>query len=428
MKYLAGAIALTIAVTAVAIFSRPILPIDETRYVSVAWEAYATGDLLVSHKNGETYAHKPPLLFWLINASWAIFGVSEIAARIVAPLAGLLCLPLVRRIAQQLWPTEASVANYSPFILASFSVWLLFAPLTMFDTLLTLSALIAVCGMLQVVASGKFLGWAVMGIGMGLGILTKGPVIFVSTLPLALLAIWWKPPRVRDGDESCGDLAKLNPTSRQLSLKAVGCWSSGWRWYVGLVASVTIAAMIGLSWAIPSALAGGEEYANELLWGQTAGRVTKSFSHRHPFYWYVPILPLCLMPWLFLGTVWRGARLVKLDWGMRLLACWIVAPLCIFSLISGKQVHYLMPIFPACALMIARAISLVQQPVPRGDVMLLASGTCLLGLVPLAFNFVPQLGQLGLANIVPNYFIPLIMLIAIGIYLVCSHSVQRVVL
>ena len=35
---------------------RPILPIDETRYVSVAWEMWARGDFLVPHLNGSPYS------------------------------------------------------------------------------------------------------------------------------------------------------------------------------------------------------------------------------------------------------------------------------------------------------------------------------------------------------------------------------------
>ena len=51
---------------------RPVLPIDETRYLSVAWEMWLRGDFLVPHLNGEPYSHKPPLLFWLMNAASAL--------------------------------------------------------------------------------------------------------------------------------------------------------------------------------------------------------------------------------------------------------------------------------------------------------------------------------------------------------------------
>ena len=51
--------------TGVAFVSRPMTPIDETRYISVAWEMWLRGDFLVPFKNGATYSHKPPLMIWL---------------------------------------------------------------------------------------------------------------------------------------------------------------------------------------------------------------------------------------------------------------------------------------------------------------------------------------------------------------------------
>ena len=61
----------------IALLYRQALPIDETRYLSVAWEMWMRGDFLVPHINGDPYAHKPPLLFWIINSSWFVFGVGE---------------------------------------------------------------------------------------------------------------------------------------------------------------------------------------------------------------------------------------------------------------------------------------------------------------------------------------------------------------
>ena len=63
---------LWLAVVVAALFSRTLWPVDETRYASVAWEMWLRGDLLVPHLNGETYSHKPPLLFWLIQLGWSV--------------------------------------------------------------------------------------------------------------------------------------------------------------------------------------------------------------------------------------------------------------------------------------------------------------------------------------------------------------------
>ena len=64
---------------------RPLLPIDETRYLSVAWEMHQSGDIAHLTRNLEPYSHKPPLLFWLINLVWLVTGVSELAGRLIGP-------------------------------------------------------------------------------------------------------------------------------------------------------------------------------------------------------------------------------------------------------------------------------------------------------------------------------------------------------
>jgi 4-amino-4-deoxy-L-arabinose transferase-like glycosyltransferase len=60
----------------VALTVRPLLPVDETRYLSVAWEMWLRHDWLVPHLNGSPYPDKPPLLFWGILLGWRVFGVN----------------------------------------------------------------------------------------------------------------------------------------------------------------------------------------------------------------------------------------------------------------------------------------------------------------------------------------------------------------
>ena len=65
---------LWLVVMAAGLALRPPLPVDETRYLAVAWEMWRDGNFLVPHLNGEAYSHKPPLLFWLINLGWGYSG------------------------------------------------------------------------------------------------------------------------------------------------------------------------------------------------------------------------------------------------------------------------------------------------------------------------------------------------------------------
>ena len=379
MRYLLWSVVLAAMLTAVVVISRPILPVDETRYLSVAWEAHQRGDYLVSHLNGEPYSHKPPLLFWLINAVWSVTGVCELAGRLVAPASGLMCLVLTSLITRRLWPQNLLLIQLAPVVHVSLMLWIVFCPLTMFDTLLTCCSLCSLLGLLYASEGRTYRGWMLAGFGMGLGILSKGPVVLVHVLPAAVMAPWWS-----------DSVRSRMP-----------------RWYAGLFGAILLAAAIGLAWAIPSASAGGAKYSNELLFGQTAGRMVNSFAHRQPFWWYLPWLPLCLMPWISFGAVWRGFRLTTFDNGMRFLVCCVGGSLLILTLVSGKQIYYLLPMFPPCAMILARLMTSVDT-VSRRDLAFIVPGTIGMALLPAVFNSVPELTRTRLTGILENsYAIPL---------------------
>lgn len=380
MRYLLWTICLAILLILTEVFSRPLLAPDETRYMSVAWEAHVSGDHLVSHLNTTTYAHKPPLLFWLINAVWYVTGLSEYAARLVSPVAGIVCLLLTAMMARRLWPAATALQRCAPTMLLSMAVWIIFCPVTMFDMLLTCFTLLGLLGVLRAEAGATRSGWLLAGVAMGLGILSKGPVVLIHAMPVALLAPWWS-IRVRTGYV---------------------------RWYIGCGFAIVIAAAIALAWALPSAAAGGNDYGNELLYGQTTGRMVNSFAHRQPFWWYLPWLPLCVMPWLLFGSVWRGVRITKIDSPLKFLICWAGGSLLSLSLVSGKQVYYLLPVMPAFALIFARLATSENGSVAKRNLSLVILGTIGMGALPLIANHIPPLSETGLRDLVADWYaIPL---------------------
>jgi len=315
---------------AVALWSRPLLPVDETRYLSVAWEMWLRGDFLVPWLNGAPYSHKPPLLFWLIQAGWALFGVNDLWPRLVNPLLALGCLGLLWRLGRLLWPERGRVAERAAWLLWGAWVWLGFATLVQFDLLLVAATLLGMIGLVRAPAA-PLRGWGLFGLAIGLGVLAKGPVILLHLLPAALLGPWWRPAPVSAG-----------------------------RWYGGLLAGVLLGAAIGLAWALPAGLAGGPAYREAIFWGQTAHRVVHSFAHRQPFWWYLPVLPLLLLPWSAWPPLWSalrlGRRTARGDRGLRFLLAWGVPVFLLLSLVSGKQAKYLLPLVPALALAGARLL------------------------------------------------------------------------
>ena len=111
-----GLLALWLLVLLTALVTRPLLPVDETRYATVAWEMWLRGDFLVPYLNGEPYSHKPPLFFWLIHAGWWLFGVHEWVVRAIAPVVALLTLLATANLARKCWPDDVATARLAPWI------------------------------------------------------------------------------------------------------------------------------------------------------------------------------------------------------------------------------------------------------------------------------------------------------------------------
>ena len=337
---------LWVLLMAVAVWTRPFLPVDETRYLAVAWEMWRDGNFLVPHLNGETYSHKPPLLFWLMNLGWAIFGLNDWWPRLVAPLFGLGSLYLTATLARTLWPGREDIAAAGPTILLGCIFWTLFTTLTMFDMMLALFTVMGLIGILRAWQGQRWSGFGILAIAIALGVLAKGPAILLHVLPVALLAPVWG-------------------ASRPQSLKPPDLRS----WYLGIIAATLVGAALALTWAIPAAIAGGDAYAEAIFWGQSAGRMVKSFAHAKPWWWYLAVTPPLVLPWLIWPAVWKaiggraawrnnqGLRLALEDSGIKFCLAWFVPVFLAFSVISGKQLHYLLPIFPALALMLAFLLS-----------------------------------------------------------------------
>ncbi|MDA0239715.1 MAG: glycosyltransferase family 39 protein, partial [Proteobacteria bacterium] len=322
---------------ATALFFRPILPVDETRYVGVAWEMWSAENFLVPHLNGASYSHKPPLLFWLINLGWGIFGVNEWWPRIVAPSFGLGCLFLTAALGRRLWP-DSRVYLLAPILMLGSLFWGLYTTLTMFDLLLCFWVLVGILGLTDVWQGRALRGWLLFGAGIGFGVLSKGPVVLIFLLPSALFAPIW----------AAGE-----------SLR----WT---KWYLGLLGGILFGVAIALAWALPAGIFGGEAYRNAIFWGQSAGRVVDAFDHGKPIYWYLPFLPAIFLPWLIWPSLWRQAWHRVLEGGsiapnpgLRLTLVWSVTAFVLLSLVSGKRVHYLIPILPAIGLMCAVMLSSV---------------------------------------------------------------------
>lgn len=316
-----------------ALAFRPLLPVDETRYLTVAWEMFHRDTFFVPTLNFLPYHHKPPLLFWLVDASWTLFGASRAAALLVIFAIASLSLHLTQRMAETLLPNRPEVASRVEWVMLGNAVFLLYSTLILFDLLLTCCVLAAFLSLHAFARGGRRRDAVVFGLMVGLGILAKGPVVLVHLAWPVLLYPLWKP--------------QPQPLTNGAFYRGVG---------LGLLAAFIPVAV----WLGPALLQTDGEFARALLWDQSAGRISGQMeaSHPRPFYFYIVLLPVMLLPWIASPTLWRAvrARAIRFETSegraIRFLLVWAGAVLATFSLISGKQPHYLVPILPLVTIVI----------------------------------------------------------------------------
>jgi len=325
-----------LALYVTAIVFRPPLPIDETRYLSVAWEMFLrAGWFEPLTLNFEPYHHKPPMLFWLISAAWSIFGVSRWAAVIAVVLTSMLSAGLAVLLCRRLLP---ALCWRALLILLGNIAFLLYSTAILFDLTLTVFVLGALLFLLAYANERRAIYVVAMGLLLGCGLLTKGPVAYVYWAFPFLLAPYW----LRDNRR----------------------WAS---WYAGGAAALLISAVVVLCWLVPVLKASSSEFGYWLVWEQTAGRVTGSYSssHARPFYFYLGVLPIMLLPWILFPRFWRGIAAIRREsverGSVRFLIAWTLPALVCFSLISGKQPHYLLPLLPGLVILAALATASLSE-------------------------------------------------------------------
>lgn len=362
---LAGAALLVwLAAAAVLAWCLPLLPIDETRYLTVAWEMREGGNWLLPTLNGEPYSHKPPLLFWLVNMAWGIAGPEVWAARLIPVLATTAVLLLTLRLGRRLYAGDTRLSTLALLLLTAGPLFLIYGNVIMFDMLLTAAVLLSLGALWHLADAPSWRNALLLGLALGFGLLVKGPVVLLHIGGPAFLIRFWKPE---------------------------GFSLSMTQWWKYLLGSLGVGALVILSWAIPAAIAGGPEFAKMIFWKQSAGRMVNSFDHARPFYFYIPVVAAFVLPFLFWRPAWRAAAAFDrraLPRADVFLVAWMLPAFVVFSLMSGKQPHYLLPMLPGLALISARLLR-GTDAVEADRGLMMAPFAVLFGILAAAAYLVP---------------------------------------
>lgn len=310
---------------------------DEPRFGQVAREMLQSGDFLVPRINGEPYKEKPPLLFWLAAAaSWPFGDVTETSARIVPVCLGVLTVAMAYWIGKRLYGIEVGV--WSAAVLMTSSLFFREARSLRTDILLTACVTAFLCAHM-VWTDARRIRWLIaMYAALAAGLLAKGPPALIFPV-LFLITYYW-----RRWDDARG----LHP-----------------------LIGIGVAVVVVLAWFIPARMAVtgvADSHATvgvgQEAYRQIIGRVFASSSgHPRPPWYYLLNLPVSLLPWTFLlpwtlPWVWRNRD----DKSTRVLLAWLVPSLIFFSIISGKREMYLLPAYPAMAVLFARSTMELAAP------------------------------------------------------------------
>ena len=207
---------------------------DETRYAVIAREMKETGNWILPKLNGEVYAEKPPLSFWLVNLSTFFLGRNnEFANRLPSALAGLMILLVTFLLGEKLFSLR--VGFLSAMVLGTSILFPQLSRWMMLDSLFALFFLLALfCFYLGYEKEQRRRRYYLLaGFFNGLAILTKGPIAYL-TLPIFLIFAGF-----------------------QRNLKGFWCRD--------LLLGFLLSVMVVLIWWIPAWWVGGKDYIHWIL-------------------------------------------------------------------------------------------------------------------------------------------------------------------
>ena len=308
---------------------RSLIHSDEGRYAVLALEMARSGDWITPRLNGLLYFEKPALQYWIGALSFHAFGVSEFAARLWPGLAGFLTVLAVGFTAARLWGREAGVrglaiAGSTTWIIGNGHFLTLDAGLTLFLTLTLCAVLLAECMNSSPPARRCWIwvGWA----AMAGAVLSKGLVGVVIPGSVLMLVSLWR----RD----------------------FGLWRR-----LHLVSGGLIFLALAAPWFVLVSLR-NPGFAEFFFIHEHFARYLSNVHRREGAWWYyLPLLLAGLLPWTS-GLPWLLRRDKSLTssagiMARSMLVAWCGFVLLFFSASGSKLPSYILPMFPALALLLA---------------------------------------------------------------------------
>lgn len=328
-----------------------LLGADEPRYAQIGREMLERNDWVTPTLHGKAWLEKPVLYYWLEMVAYKLFGVSDWAARLPAVVLGFLLIAGIYAFARRFRPgaeMEAAIITASSIAIFGFARGVSTdMPLAVFFTL----ALLAWWTFVET-QQRKWL--LVFYFCLALATLAKGPVaVFLAALLIVVFALLTREPR--------------------LMLRTL--------WLPGVVLFFAVA----LPWYVLVQLRNPQFFSEFILSHNLARFSTDVFRHVRPFWYFLPVLLIGLLPWTTFAIAggvrafhgWRAQR----DRYALFLLLWGVLPIIFFSLSQSKLPGYILPAIPAWTLLAVEYLHLAfreQRRIPAGVILAHAFATAMM--------------------------------------------------
>ncbi len=318
----------------------PLIDRDEPRFATATREMMDRADWIVPTFNGHERFDKPVLTYWLMRIGYAVAGVGEFGSRLHAIAATLLLVLSTWWIGRRWYGDE--VGLYAGSMLASCLQVFIHGRLALADMPMVACVVVACLALkelLEAPVGSRFWrtpAWWLLYLALGAGFLAKGPIVFAVPL-LGLLIfrfVLWRQP---------------------LSWSRLGL-------FPGLVLSLAMVA----AWGIPALVVTEGRFWKIGMGEHVVQRGFERFNGRgySPFF-YIGTAPISLFPWIALAGLLPW--IVRRTWSERTawLVSWAVAPYVIFTAYATQLPHYVLPAFPALALLLGQALAGDRAAWPR---------------------------------------------------------------
>jgi 4-amino-4-deoxy-L-arabinose transferase-like glycosyltransferase len=332
---------------------------DEPRYAQVAREMLARHDWITPTLGGKPWLEKPVLYYWQAMLVYSVFGVSDWAARLPSALDATLMVIGVYLFLRRFRP---ELRLDGALMTASAAGTIGFARAASMDMALAASFTIALLAWFGWQESGEKKYLAAYYAFLGIGMLAKGPV---APGLGALIVVLFAAAR--------GEWEQLKKTV----------------WLPGVILFCAVA----LPWYIAVQLRTPEFFRVFVLENNLARFGTNLYHHSQPFWYYLPVALLELVPWIALITAalieivraWHAERreLARSEDSFSVfLVIWLMAPIVFFSISRSKLPGYILPALPAGTLLVTEFLRRHIHNRPGGALALIHALVAALPVVP----------------------------------------------